>query len=321
MVAPVAEFRVSKRVRIGVAGAGVFGAHHASKYANHQKSCLAAVYDINVDRSQQLAQQLGAVAHEHFESFLKELDAVIIATPAHSHFDYAAEALNMGCHVFIEKPVATTLEEADTLIRMAASRQLVLQVGHQERYVVAATGLLNRRRKPLRVECQRCAPPTGRGTDVSVVFDLMVHDLDLVRQITGSDLAHISASGDEDKTQADLMLKNGVVASLTADRSASECNRRIKVVYDDGVVDIDLANRTLRNSTPAAINGEFDADRAAFRDPLAHGADLFLASIMEGVAPIVTGQHGRAAIEWALKIEKAKAGTSDAAPADERLRA
>jgi len=315
---------VVKRVKIGVAGAGAFGGHHAAKYADHEKAVLTAVYDIDAERSQALAEKHGARVAGDISNLLDAVDAVVITAPARRHYEIAARALGAGRHVFVEKPLALRLDEADALIREAATRGLVLQVGHQERYVFEAAGLMRRKKPPLRIECRRCAPPTGRGMDVSAVFDLMVHDLDLVRQLTLSNVAHVKAEGGADTTQAELILENGAVAVLTVDRNARALVRAMKLIYDDGVISFDFVNRKITNSTPTALTAEFDAAGAplAFRDPLAFGADRFLTAILDGVDPIVTGQHGRAALEWALMIEEARSSDpADGVQAPERLRA
>jgi len=315
---------VSKSVRIGVAGAGAFGAHHAAKYADHEKAVLTAVYDIDAGRAGALAHKHGASAINDVDALLGAVDALVIAAPASRHYDLAKRALTAGCHVFVEKPLALTLKEADALIAAASARSLVLQVGHQERYVFEAAGLMRRKSSPLRIECRRCAPPTGRGLDVSAVFDLMVHDLDLVRQLTASDVAHIAAEGDGDTVQAELVLENGAVAVLRVDRNARVLERSMELVYEDGVIQVDFVNRKFSNSTPTALSTTFDAADAplAFRDPLAFGADRFLTAIVYGVDPIVTGPHGRAAIEWALMIEQAQSTVAIAdAQARQRLRA
>jgi len=317
---------VLKRVNIGVAGAGVFGGHHASKYAIHDKATLRAIYDLDLARAELLAAQHGASAFDDIDDFLNGIDAVIIAAPASSHFNLAEQALRAGRHVFVEKPLAMTLNEADALIALAGKRDLVLQVGHQERYVFEAAGMLARPAPPIRIECKRCAPPTGRGMDVSAIFDLMIHDLDLLRQLTRSKIAHLKVTGDSDEVHAELVLENGVVAVMEASRRAASLTRTMSLTYSDGVIDFDFVNRKTVNTTPTGLCVELDAADApyALRDPLGFGANGFIDAIMGGVDPVVTGQHGRAAIEWALMIEDALAltGAAKTAPqTEERLRA
>ena len=303
-----AEYKVSKRVKIGVAGAGVFGCYHASKYAAHDSADLVAIFDLDSDRAAELAGAHGAAAIGDFDGFLDKIDAAVIATPAVSHFDLALAALSRGRHVFVEKPLALSLGDADRLVKEAEARGRVLQVGHQERYVFDAAGLLNWQTSPKRIECWRMAPATGRGLDVSAVYDLMVHDLDLVRQLTAADVRDVSASGDADETEVEIVLSNGASAHLAVNRNAATLRRGIKLEFEDGVIEFDFVDRKITNSTATDLSISFDAADAplAFRDPLAYGADRFLAAILEGADPTVSGRCGRAAIEWATMIEQAK---------------
>ncbi|MBL4620470.1 MAG: Gfo/Idh/MocA family oxidoreductase [Marinicaulis sp.] len=310
-------------VRIGVVGAGVFGAYHAEKYACCDRAVLTAVYDLDSARAAAIAEKHAALAISNIDDFLNAVDAVVVTVPASCHFDIAAKALDAGRHVFVEKPLTLSTEHADALIDRAAKQGLVLQIGHQERYVFDAVGLLSRDRTPLKIDCVRCGPPSGRCEDVSVVFDLMVHDIDLVRKLTTSDIKRLSAEGDTREINAEMVLENGTVVALKASRCADKPERRMTLVYDDGVIDFDFVNRTLENSTMAKLNEAFKTENAskALRDPLGFGAELFVISILDGVAPVVTGPDGRDAVAWAVEIEDAAGITSSGVPEIERLRA
>lgn len=315
---------LSDCVRIGVAGAGVFGGYHASKYAAHKSSNLVAIFDPDTARAASLAEKHNATAINDLDDFFQQVDAVVVTSPASVHFDVAEQALRAGRHVFIEKPITLEAAHADALISAAKAQGLVLQVGHQERYVFDAAGLLARGKAPKKIDCVRCGPASGRCEDVSVVFDLMVHDIDLVRELTRSDIQHITAEGSAGEVDAELVLENGAIVSLKASRQAELRERRMSLIYDDGVIEFDFVNRTLNNSTPAILGQVFDADNAplALRDPLEFGAQCFLQAIQENGKPLVSGEAGRDAIAWALRIEEAAGlSSSTASHAPERMSA
>ena len=294
-------------IKIGVAGAGVFGGFHASKIASHLGASLAAVYDIDLARADALASQFGASASDNYAAFLDGLDAVVIACPASAHFSLAEQALKSGLHVFVEKPIALNVDEADALIALADARALVLQVGHQERYVADAAGLLDRNKSPLKIDCVRGTKASGRCEDVSVILDLMVHDIDLIRQLTKSEIESVSAQGDAHEASADILLINGTIVSLKASRRADAVDRRMVLVYDDGVIEFDFINREINNTTAHDLGHALNSADAplAIRDPLAFGADQFITSVTEKRTPQVTGRDGRGALAWARAIEAA----------------
>lgn len=305
---------MSSKLKIGIAGAGVFGSYHAAKYVNHAEADLVGVFDPDQKRAEDFARKFNASTYVDYADFLAAVDAVVIAAPASQHFQLAEAALHSGRHVFVEKPIALSVEAADTLIAIADEAGLVLQVGHQERYVCDAVGLLGRDKSPIKIDCIRYVPFSGRCDDVSVAFDLMVHDLDIIRQLTKSEIREISAEGDSDKIRAEFTLGNDALVSVRAGRRADRAERRMTLVYDDGVIDFDFANRTFTNTTPIEMGNAFESERAplAMRDPLEHGAALFVNAINAGETPLVTGHDGRDAVAWACAIEDA-AGLSSSA--------
>ncbi len=292
---------------MGVVGAGVFGSYHAAKLADRNDIEFAGVYDTDAARAETLAEKHAVKPYRDFRNFLHAMDAVVIAAPASDHFMLCEAALANDCHCFVEKPLALTVSAVDRLIELAHARKLVLQVGHQERYVCDAVGLLSREIPPLRIECVRRVPYSGRCSDVSVAFDLMVHDLDIVRQLSKTDVSNIHAAGDADEISAELFLENGTLALLNAGRRSKAPERRMTLIYEDGVIDFDFVCRTISNSTPALLNGEFCPQQAplAIRDPLAYGAGLFIEAIRESKQPVVSGYDGRVTVSWAQQIEEA----------------
>jgi predicted dehydrogenase len=307
IVSPGSLRRVEKRLKTGLAGAGVFGGHHARKHAASPRIEFAGVFDPDRSRAQAIADQTGARVYESFSMMLGAVDAVAIAAPAAAHFEMAEAALKAGKHVYIEKPLALTVAEADALIALAGAGGLVLQVGHQERFVLAAMGLPRGERAPRSLEFGRAGPSTGRGEDVSVVLDLMIHDLDLARLFGFAQPEAIDAAGSYDETVATLTFKGGATASFIASRRSPDRQRVMKAVYDDGVIEIDFLKRTIANGTGAMLAAnDFAAGPAALSDPLGASVEAFVAAALDGKRAIVDGKAGRGALEWALMIEEAR---------------
>lgn len=293
------------KLRTGVVGAGVFGAFHAAKHAVSDRVQLAGVFDTDAARALTVAARHGCRTFGDLDDLLASVDAVTISTPALSHFDDARRALEAGRHVYVEKPLAMKLSEADYLIGLAAEKNLVLQVGHQERFVFDALGAPGAGPAPLRLEMSRCGPSSGRGEDVSVVFDLMIHDLDMARLFGFGDLQKIAASGDRDETIATLTFERDRQASFIASRCSQERRREVIATYSDGALFIDFVNRTVEDTRPSSPL-DLDAARNAFADPLKVSVDSFFAAIIDGEPALVDGKAGRRAIEWATLIEAAR---------------
>ncbi|OFX00460.1 MAG: hypothetical protein A3E78_16170 [Alphaproteobacteria bacterium RIFCSPHIGHO2_12_FULL_63_12] len=309
---------MERKLKTGVVGAGVFGAFHAGKHAASPRADLSGIWDIDADRAAALADRHGARRHYNLETLINEVEAVTIATPAPSHFEIARQALAAGRHVYVEKPLAMTVEEADILIALAERRHLVLQVGHQERFVLAAMGAPRPGAAPRNLQFSRCGPPSGRGEDVSVVFDLMIHDLDIARLFGFSAPVKVAACGDRHETVATLTFDDGRQCSFMASRRTQSRRRVLKADYDDGAIEIDFVNRTFSNSTSAAAAPEFE-NLSAFADPLGASVDAFFASVLDGAATMVDGKAGRGAIEWASLIETSREKLNAASPAFDRM--
>lgn len=299
---------MAKEIRAGVAGCGVFGGYHASKYAALAGVRLAAVFDCDDRRAEILAERYGAAAYTDYDAFLSAVDAVTISTPATTHLEYAKEALIAGRDALVEKPIAMRIEESEALLAIAFDGGRVLQVGHQERFVAEALGLFEETRAPRNVSCRRVNPRSGRGEDVSVVFDLMIHDIDLLRRLPLGPLAEISAYGTRDDATAELIFVNGSTATLHASRLAPLADRRMTIDYPDGSVAVDFVARDVRDTTRAGHTAsalERAALSPAFADPLGFSVAKFVAAVRgQGECPI-PGEAGRDALEWAVQIEDA----------------
>jgi predicted dehydrogenase len=298
---PIVQPLLGRDIRVGVIGAGVFGGYHAQKFAGLKHAAFAGVLDTRKDAASALLDKVGVgEAFDSFEALADACDAVVIATPAVTHAALARRALEANLHALVEKPLALDGLEARELAAFAVERDLILQVGHQERLVFAAMGLLSTPERPRRIEAVRVGPrsPQGRCEDVSVVFDLMIHDLDLAAELFGGDAAAATAYGRSvhtdllDEASAELVFPNGV-AKLVASRCAPARKRTMKIDYPSGRVEIDLITREVLNETPFAIRADVSD---ILPDPLRAADEAFLAAIRgEAVSPVTGGVGARAA--------------------------
>ena len=292
-------------LKAGVVGSGVFGGFHANKYAQMDGVELAGIFDVDAARCQALAGKLGVTAFGDLEAMLAACDIVTVASPATTHAATALACLKAGRSVYVEKPLATSLEEADGLIGEAAKRGLVLACGHQERVVSQAMGLLDIPEKPLLLEAVRKGPASDRSRDVSVVLDLMIHDIDLALSLTDAEPLAVEAEGDEDAIRAEATFDDGFTAIFTAARNAPARERTMRIVYPSGVLEIDFVTRAFSNSTPFVLNEAF-TETAAGRDPLGTSVAGFVAAV-RGLSPrpVVTGEEAARALDLALAVEQA----------------
>ena len=251
-------------LRGGVIGAGVFGGYHSRQYANQPGARLAAVYDPQqTARAEEIARSHGGQGYGDLAAFLKEVDVVTVASPGSYHAEGALAALAAGKPVYVEKPLAVSLQDADRIIGEAARRKLVLACGHQERVVFQAIGLFDVPEQPLRLEAVRHGPPSERSLDVSVVLDLMVHDLDLALSLSAGQPLAVEAtgvrdfSGGWDQARAEVNFDNGFLAVFDASRMAPARKRTMKVVYPSGELEIDFLTREFRNTTGFPLNPDF----------------------------------------------------------------
>ena len=299
------RLRPKGALKAAVIGAGAFGRHHASKYRHIDGVELMAIADPSAEvRKTSLATHgVGAVAD--WRELLGTVDLVSVCTPAQTHAEIVRAFLNAGAHVLVEKPIATSVEEADALIALAARTNLVLTVGHQERFVFAGTGLLDHKEVPLDISCWRMGPWTGRSADVSVVLDLMIHDLDLVHQLVPSAVTQVDARSKAlhsvlaDEVAASLTFANGTVAHLETSRISESRRRGMRAEYKDGVIEIDFVSRRIRNTTPRPLKALEQGD------PLGESVASFVASVRDGATTLVRPEEARLALATALAIDDA----------------
>lgn len=302
---------MSKVLRGGVIGAGVFGGYHARQYAQAEGAGLAAVFDPDLERAREVATRHGATAFDDLDAFLAAVDVVTVASPGVRHAEGALAALRAGRSVYVEKPLAVDLEEADRILSEAGRRGLVVACGHQERVVFDAIGLFSAPERPLRLEAVRQGPQSQRSLDISVVLDLMVHDIDLALSLaSGAPLAaegegDVAYSGGLDAVRAEVTFDDGFTAVFDASRMAPERRRTMRVVYPSGELEIDFLARSFRNTTRFDLNPDF-AETPGARDPLGASVGAFLACVRgERDRPVVTGEEAAQALDLALAIEQA----------------
>jgi predicted dehydrogenase len=320
------------RVRIGVVGAGHFGRFHALKVAASPRAVLAGVCDCHAERAAAVAKEAGGIALE-WPALLAASDAIVVATPAEAHFALAAEALRAGRHVLVEKPIAATLAEAEALAQLARASGRVLQVGHLLRYSAEHRAISTRIARPIYIECIRIAPFKPRGTDVSVVLDLMIHDLDLVLSLVDSPIESVDALGapvasaHEDIANARLRFANGCVATITASRISLKTERRMRLFSQDGYMSVDFMARKLvligrerGLPIPGMSEGRIEEITWTDSDALAAEHEAFAAAILDGAPVLVDAAAGTRALGAALAVGESMAAARARAEASGLIR-
>jgi len=300
-----------------VIGVGYLGRFHALKYAEIAQSELVAVADIDRHAAEASARECGCRAVTDYRELLGEVEAVSIAVPTASHYPIARDFLEAGTHVLLEKPIAATLEEARSLERLAREKDLVFQIGHLERFNAAFRDLASFELDPLFIESHRVAPFKPRGTDVSVVLDLMIHDIDLILGIVRSPLRSLAANGtpvlseDLDIVNARLEFENGCVANVTSSRVSVKSERRMRIFQRDAYLSVDFQNCGLaihRIGDGEMLPGvpEILREETALEhnDALRSEIESFLSAVRDGTEVVVTGEDGLRALETAMRISE-----------------
>lgn len=304
-------------LRVGVLGVGHFGRFHALKAAKGTRTRLVGVHDADPARAAAVSAEIDAPALSA-EALIEAADAVIVAAPTRFHFELARLALEAGRHVLVEKPIAATLEQADALIALAAERRRVLQVGHIERFSAAIRTLRAAPTggRPLSFEAVRAAPFRPRSLDISVVLDLMIHDLDLVLELAGEEPERVEAvgspvmSGLPDFAVARLAFPSGRAAVVTASRVSLAMERRLRVLGTEGELAVDFLARSLAvlrrgGAEPVATMPGHGVDRQSWQDHDSLEAEqaAFAAACLDGAPVEVDGPAGRRALAVALAVE------------------
>jgi predicted dehydrogenase len=301
--------------RVGVIGVGALGQHHARVYAELPEATLVGVYDRDAERAREVAARHGCRAFAEADALAREVDAVSVAVPTEAHHAVAGALLDAGKHVLVEKPITASLGEADDLIARAAARGVRLQVGHVERFNPALDILREAVAQPRFVEAHRLGAFSPRSLDVDVVLDLMIHDLDIVLWLDGSDPVQVDAVGVPvltprvDIANARLRFASGLIANLTASRVSADRVRKFRVFAPRTYVSVDLAARearVYRLSEAIGENNRPDIDvqttKGQQEEPLRRQLAAFVHAVRTGERPVVAGEDGRRALALARTV-------------------
>jgi predicted dehydrogenase len=298
-------------LRAGVIGVGSLGRYHAQKYAAAEGVELVGVVDLDLERARAVAAPYGCRAATRAEKLLPELDVVSVAVPTEAHAAVVQACLEAGVHTLVEKPITRTLEEADALIALAQSRSLTLAVGHLERFNPAFVDLSAMLDRPFFMEAERLGGFKGRGIDVDVVLDLMIHDIDLMLAMMPSRVVSVSACGFRvltdliDIANARFEFEDGAVADLSASRVSRAPVRKLRVFGTNFYGSADLQSRELRVERRAdAPEQASEARSYGPADALRDEIDAFIGAVRGNGVRIVDGHAGRAALALALEVNQ-----------------
>ena len=306
----VSEKRDVKTPRVGVVGVGHIGKNHARLYSELPAAQFTAIYDTDRAVAEARAAEFGVKAAASLEEFAEQVDAASIATPTNTHFEVARILLERGKHLLVEKPIADNMAHASELAEAAAERGLVLQVGHVERFNPVLSALEKRLTNPRFIEAHRLSPYPNRSTDIGVVLDLMIHDLEIILHLVRSPVQAIDAVGvpvlsrGEDIANARIRFENGCVANITSSRISPEQMRKIRVFQEDVYLSLDYQNQTgdMYRRTPQGLQrDEVEIER---EQPLKRELAAFIECAATGRAPKVSGFQAAAALELAVEITR-----------------
>jgi predicted dehydrogenase len=307
-----------QKIRVGVVGVGHLGQHHARVYAELPDCELVGVADVDARAAQRIARLYKTKAYTDYRDLLGQVDAASIVVPTVHHYAIARDFLEHDVHVLVEKPITTTVEEAQGLIDLARSRSRILQVGHIERFNAAIMRLKQIVREPAFIEAHRLGPYDPRVKDVGVVLDLMIHDLDIILQLVNAPVTHVEAAGvgiygtKEDIANARIHFATGCIANVTASRVTPVRKRKIRVFQRNAYISIDYIEqeveiyRRIKNPNPEPGTPDVTIVRTKEtlkrQEPLKLELQHFIECVERGLTPIVKGEHARDALELAVEI-------------------
>ncbi|HEX4667616.1 MAG TPA: Gfo/Idh/MocA family oxidoreductase [Chthoniobacterales bacterium] len=307
-----------KKLRVGVIGVGHIGKNHARLYAETGAADFSAIYDTDSAHAARIAEQYQVRAANSLEEFASLVDAASVATPTNTHFAIAQPLLEKGKHLLIEKPIADETAQASQLAELAQARRLVLQVGHVERFNPVLSALEARLTHPRFIEAHRLSPFPNRSTDIGVVLDLMIHDLEIILHLVRAPLESIDAVGvpvlsrREDIANARLRFENGCVANITSSRISPERMRKIRVFQEDAYLSLDYQNQTGEIYRKAGGGIERTEVEIEKEEPLKRQILSFIECARTGRQPKVSGFEATAALELAVEITKRIEGSARA---------
>lgn len=302
-------------LKFAVIGVGYLGRFHAQKIQSLPNTTLVGVCDIDKEAAQSVAQELGVNVYVDYHLLMDKVDAVTIAATTSQHFQIAKDFLSQGIHVLIEKPITETTQQAEELIAIAKANSAKLQVGHLERFNAARLASEKHLKNPIFIESQRLAPFNPRGTDVNVVLDLMIHDIDIIQHMVNSPIVNIDAQGapvltnHPDIANARINFENGCVANVTASRISFKSERKTRIFQPCSYITIDYQNKKLAVFTKGEEEmfpgiPEVVSHQSVFEhsDAILEETKAFVEAIQTDSTPLVTGEEGLAALEVADTI-------------------
>jgi predicted dehydrogenase len=307
---------VKEKLKVGVIGVGHLGGYHAQKYAAIPAVELVGVADTDDDRVNEIAKLYDTQPYSDYRSLLENVDAVSLAVPTEKHFEIAKDILSKGVHLLIEKPITYALEPADTLIRIAQEKDVILQVGLVERFKPAVVKMKSMLSDPILIESHRMNIFTQRGTDVDVVLDLMIHDLDIMLDVIPSEVKEFHAVGMSvvtdmtDIANVRMIFENGTVANLSASRVSDNNLRKIRAFQSDAYISVNCLKNEI---SVTRLDGETkdltnipkvytEKTRFPGSDALADEISSFVNAVLNRTEPIVSGRDGRRALKYVLAI-------------------
>jgi len=298
-------------IKMALVGCGHMGKIHLQKLSSFDEIQIVGIVDVDTKRANDLAQPINVPAFNNYKKLLGNVDGVIIATPTETHYQIAKDFLKSRTHILLEKPITSRQDQAQELINLAQTRQLILQVGFLERFNPAISKILPIIKKPLLIESRRLSEFTGRSTDIDVVLDLMIHDIDLILSIVREDVCDIRAQGVSfitdklDMASARIEFSNGCIADLNASRISSKKERTLTVFEGNQIFFIDLLNRRVVYSAKEQ-NKDIDTEEYTVDpiDAVKYEISLFIQSILTGTAPIVRGEDGLRALTLADQVKQ-----------------
>jgi predicted dehydrogenase len=317
----MSEMLSSERIRVAVVGVGYLGRFHALIYSRLPAVELVGVVDTDRARARSVADEAGCASYDRIEDLLDQVDAVSVVVPTTAHLEAAAPFLSRGIHVLLEKPIAPTLADGAEIVRLAQVHGATLQIGHVERFNAGVMALAQRIHAPVYIEAQRMSGFVERATDVDVVSDLMIHDIDIILSMVDAEISGISAVGAAvltehlDIANARLEFTNGTIANVVASRVSDKTTRRIRVFQPQRYLSLDFVSQTIDIAEPHPVDGAARPEIVRQRiqvEPI-KPLDLELAEFARGIRekkpPLVDGRIGLKALEVALEVRARIAGS------------
>src|SRR6266403_1922911 len=299
-----------KKLRVGVVGVGHIGSNHARLYAEISSADFTAVYDLDLSRGYEIGERFNVATAQALDEFIEMVDASSVATPTNTHYEVARSLLARGKHLLVEKPITDNTAHAGELAELAAQNELILQVGHVERFNPVLSALEARLTHPRFIEAHRLSPYPERSTDIGVVLDLMIHDLEIILHLVRSPVQTIDAVGvpvlskGEDIANARLRFESGCIANITSSRISPERMRKIRVFQEDAYLSLDYQNQS--GEIYRRVDGRITRDKVQIEreEPLKRQLISFVECASTGEAPLVSGSQATAALELAVAITK-----------------